>query len=82
MAPLHAAVLVGAKQEIELLLDRKADVNATTDAGQTPLHLAAATGQPRISRVLIEHGANPRSEDKHGKTPIFYACLLYTSRCV
>ena len=66
-------MLAGARQEMELLLDRKADVNAATDAGQTPLHLAAATGQPKISRLLIERGADPRSKDKDDRTPLFYA---------
>jgi ankyrin repeat protein len=58
---------------VELLLDRKADVNATTDTGQTPLHLAAATGQPRYRAFSSNAAPIPTSKDKNGKTPLFYA---------
>ena len=73
MTPLHIAVLSGGRQEVELLLDLKADLKASTNAGQTALHLSAATGQPKLTKFLIERGINPQSKDASEKTALFYA---------
>lgn len=50
MTPLHVAVISGGRQEVELLLDKKADISLKSESGQTVLHLSAATGQPRLTK--------------------------------
>jgi ankyrin repeat protein len=73
MTPLHAAILGGDLQEIELILSKNADIKAATDTGLTALHLAAATGQDQIVAILLRHGADPQSKDRDGQPPLFYA---------
>jgi ankyrin repeat protein len=51
----------------ELLLEQKADVNLTNDAGFTPLMAAARLGSGNCVRVLCEHKANVRAELPDGR---------------
>lgn len=42
--PLHATSLAGSERVVKLLLERRADINATDDEGSTQLHLASGYG--------------------------------------
>jgi ankyrin repeat protein len=42
--PLHDASQLGNEEMIRLLLEHMADINATTDDGQTPMELAIKSG--------------------------------------
>lgn len=52
--PLHCAARMGHKELVKLLLDHKANPNATTTAGQTPLHIAAREGHVQTVRILLD----------------------------
>jgi ankyrin repeat protein len=54
----------------ELLLSRKADVNAKGSDGQRPLHFAARQGQLHAVEWLLRHGAEVNARDGNGKTPL------------
>lgn len=89
--PLHNAVSKAGRPyyhyTVRLLVERGADVNATTVAGQatgafmrdvrtkgeTPLHRAAAYADEQTVRFLLEHGANVRARDAHGNSPLSWA---------
>jgi ankyrin repeat protein len=51
-----------------LLLDRGADINATTAAGDTPAH--AAVRNVPVLRLLAARGANLTIKNKAGRTPL------------
>ncbi|KAL0358860.1 UNVERIFIED_CONTAM: Acyl-CoA-binding domain-containing protein 1 [Sesamum angustifolium] len=53
-----------------LLLEKKADVNAKDDEGQTALHYAAVCERAAIAKLLVEHGADIQIKDKEGNTPV------------
>ncbi|XP_072233042.1 ankyrin repeat domain-containing protein 53 [Leuresthes tenuis] len=55
---------------IRYLLEHEADVNATTDLGQTPLHLAASEGLLDCTEILVKAGADVLAKDSMGHTPL------------
>ncbi|KAM7366388.1 hypothetical protein PAMP_015831 [Pampus punctatissimus] len=55
---------------LRYLLEKGADVNVTTDAGQTPLHLAASEGLLDCTEILVQAGADVLAQDCMGHTPM------------
>lgn len=70
--PLHLAVLCDQRDVADLLITRRANLNAKAkdEHGGTPLHWAAVLGRIAIARRLIEAGADVNSKDNHGFTPL------------
>jgi ankyrin repeat protein len=71
--PLHFAVEFGQKEITELLLDKKADVNAKTAFGFTPLHFAALKGRKDLTEILISKKCKLDIKNTFGITPVFVA---------
>eukprot|EP00271_Cylindrocystis_brebissonii_P005044 TRINITY_DN16995_c0_g1_i1.p1 TRINITY_DN16995_c0_g1~~TRINITY_DN16995_c0_g1_i1.p1 ORF type:complete len:560 (-),score=53.29 TRINITY_DN16995_c0_g1_i1:613-2292(-) len=71
--PLHAAVLSGHEDMVDLLLRHGALVNARDDNGGTPLHYAASTAYLGILELLLANGADHTVRDKRGNLPIHVA---------
>src|SRR5262249_3941184 len=69
--PLMQAVLYGSLDDVRLLLDRGADVNAKNDAGATALHWAVHDAAK--TRLLIDKGADVNAKSDHGRTPLMAA---------
>jgi ankyrin repeat protein len=61
------ADLLGA---VELLLDKKVNVNAATNNGMTALHFAAQAGLDTVVAALAKAGATLDAKDKNGRTPV------------
>lgn len=59
---LHAAVEVGSKQMVQLLLQYDADVNEVAEDGATALSIAGKEGLKEIGQLLIENGANLKAQ--------------------
>ncbi|XP_042256700.1 ankyrin repeat domain-containing protein 53 isoform X2 [Thunnus maccoyii] len=55
---------------LRYLLENGADINVTTDAGQTPLHLAASEGLLDCTEMLVRAGADVLAQDCMGHTPL------------
>ena len=53
-----------------LCLERGADINASSENGQTALHLAVTVRDEAFIAFLIERGAKVDIKDKQGRTPI------------
>eukprot|EP00747_Dinoflagellata_sp_TGD_P169400 gnl/TRDRNA2_/TRDRNA2_198315_c0_seq1.p1 gnl/TRDRNA2_/TRDRNA2_198315_c0~~gnl/TRDRNA2_/TRDRNA2_198315_c0_seq1.p1 ORF type:complete len:379 (+),score=55.61 gnl/TRDRNA2_/TRDRNA2_198315_c0_seq1:87-1223(+) len=79
-SPLEDAVMRGNDAAVALLLDHRADVNATDVNGRTALHAACCQTsvnddhgyhEPVIMR-LLSHGACPSTADACGHTPGHY----------
>ena len=75
IAPIHLASLGGHTEVMKLLLDHKADVNASrhTD-GSTPLHTAAQYGHTEVVKMLLDHKAYMDAKcTDDGSTPLYIA---------
>src|SRR5260370_1221784 len=55
--PLHKAVQSGQRKAFDLLLERKADVNAADNYGYRPLHWCPYQKQYEMAEALIAAGA-------------------------
>jgi len=72
-APIHCAALMGHAEEIDLLLDNGASIEARGMWSCTPLHIAAWTGQREAAETLLNRGAEIESRTSVGVTPLFIA---------
>ena len=73
--PLHWAIERGHKDVAELLLARKAEINAKDGFGGTPLHTAAARGYMDLAALLLANKADVNAETNHWDTPLHVAEL-------
>jgi len=70
---LHCAAGQGHHGVVELLLSRKADIQAADAEGRTSLHFAARRGHQDIVRILLSGGANAEVMDAKGRTALHFA---------
>ena len=69
----------GSEDAARLLIDRGADVTATTKAGKTALHAAAARERPELAMLLLQSGAGLTAQDDEGMTPMHEAAFRGTA---
>ena len=70
VSPLSWAALLGHTEIAELLIQRRADVNARNRDGGTALHGAAFLGQTETVELLIQKGADVNARNDRGATPL------------
>lgn len=58
---------------LELLINRGADTEAKTHAGETPLHVAASSGTSYEMAILCSRGADVNAMTESGETPLSLA---------
>ena len=72
---LHAAMRIGHREVVILLLERGADANARDMIQRTPLHKVLEDKDKSMVRLLVESGgADVNARDCDGKTPLHVAC--------
>jgi hypothetical protein len=71
--PLTSAVTSGDENAVSALLAGGADVNETTNGGQTPLILAVIFGHTGIVQQLVQAGADPEQRDNLGLNALDWA---------
>ncbi|GMA99516.1 ankyrin repeat domain-containing protein [Pelosinus sp. IPA-1] len=71
VTPLIQAVLNTDIKTVRVLLEAGADINGTSENGNTPI-MAAATSEPKIMivQLLISKGANVNQANNYGTTPL------------
>lgn len=67
---LHIACHKRFHKLVELLLQKKMDVNEQNTRLMTPMHFAAQAGDVRMVRLLLNHGADPSKKDQNGSTAL------------
>jgi len=67
---LLQATEAGDMVQMEALLAKGAEVNASNAYGWTPLHVAAAGGDPAVVALLLKHGAHVHAQSHIGTTPL------------
>jgi len=76
---LHHASFFGWRETAALLIERRANVNATgryngfATSNVCPIHMAASTGQTEVVQLLLDHGASINARDSAGRTPLYCA---------
>ncbi len=71
--PLFYAVREGHNDIIDLLIQRRSDVNHIDTYGQTPIFYCVREGNNQTIQKLVSYGANIDIIDQNGQTPLFYA---------
>jgi ankyrin repeat protein len=71
---LHHAAGYGPLANVELLINKGADVNAKNRRNSTPLHWAIHDGAK--VRLLLSKGADINTRQAQGRTPLFLAAML------
>ena len=78
---LMNAAREGRSGDAALLLRSGADVNWTSESGNTALHKACAFGRDVVAALLLRHGASCAIVNEHGKTALDEAQSNGWQRC-
>ena len=70
---LHEAAQFNRLDEVKLLLEKGADINAVNSVGLTPLHLAARSGHTDMVALLLARKADVMAKDIFGLTSLHLA---------
>ena len=57
------------------MLDRRPDIQAKDQHGNSPLHIASSYSNIETIRVLLAHSAEIEAKDNSGWSPLHLACL-------
>ena len=79
---LYVATLNRSERYVQLLLDEGADVNLTSENGQTPLFAAIRRNEERIVKLLLEKGADVNLTSHNRPTPLYVAVRRRQERIV
>ncbi|KAK2804519.1 hypothetical protein FQN50_006594 [Emmonsiellopsis sp. PD_5] len=70
------AVNEGDEYELQRLLDKGVDLQATNEYGETALHLAVINDRKSTVELLLKNGSDTEAADKSGSKPLYVAAEL------
>jgi ankyrin repeat protein len=71
--PVQLAARFGAREIVQLLLERGHNPGATDATGRTALHWAARGGFSDVVRAILREGVDPNVKTIDGRTPLHWA---------
>lgn len=74
--PLHMAAFLNAADQVQILLEAGANIEAVNNFGRTPLHVAASMNAVEAIGALLDAGANVEALDDSKETPLHHAAQL------
>ena len=80
--PLWTASTLGHMKFVQLLVERGAEIEHTTDSRSTPLRGAAFDGHCEVCEFLIERGADIDKPNQVGQSPLTIAAAMKKTECV
>ena len=80
--PLWTASTLGHLRLVQMLVDRGAQIEHTTDSRSTPLRGAAFDGHCDVCEYLIERGADIDKPNQVGQSPLTIAAAMKKTDCV
>ena len=81
-APLADAAETNNAVALQVLLERRADVNAPQVDGMTALHWATYHDDTELVKQLLAAGADAKAANRYGVTPLSLACTNGNARIV
>jgi len=75
LQPVHTAAVRGHEAALELLLDRRADVNAFTASHDAPLTFAAISGHTAVMKKLLHQRADVSNRNAFGHNALDVAAI-------
>merc|ERR1711879_402704 len=72
---LHWAVIRNHPDLVELLLERRAQIDLGSETGDSAMHYAAREGHAEITALLLKHGANVNITNANGWTPLHWTAI-------
>lgn len=79
---LHQACYMSKPKVVQILLTKRASLEALDDSKRTPLLDAARINSIDCLRLLVDAGANVNAEDEECRTPLLEAALRGHTACV
>lgn len=73
ITPLQLCIMKNNKQFVEVLWEKRANLNFPNKKKVTPLHTAAEVNALEIASFLLDKGALPSVKDENGFTPLHVA---------
>lgn len=73
---LHLTAFIGNTEDMSLLIECGAEVDAVGDLGNTPLHLAVLAERGDAIELLLRAGAQPQIANEFGESPLDVARIL------
>ena len=69
-APIYPAILHQRRANVDLLLQKGADINHRNLSGATPINYAVSANHYSLALLLLKSGADPRIKDRWGYSAI------------
>ncbi|XP_058803919.1 ankyrin-1-like [Phymastichus coffea] len=70
---LHLAVTCECSKITEIILNKGANINESTNTGDTAFHIATKLGFLNICKILLKHKPNINQKNSFGQTPLYIA---------